>query len=91
MSQNGQTHFKNLAAFAARFLKCVWPFWDIMYKGLKENDTSFYIIYYYRDQFIIDFFWTSVMRSLLFKFYVLPQPDNFMQRSSERAIFALLF
>ena len=56
MSQNGQTHFKNFAAFAARFLKCVWPFWDIMYKGLKENDTSFYIIYYYRDQFIIDFF-----------------------------------
>ena len=23
MSQNGQAHFKNLAAFAARFLKCV--------------------------------------------------------------------
>ena len=22
MSQNGQTHFKNLTAFAARFLKC---------------------------------------------------------------------
>ena len=36
MPQNGQTHFKNrqahfknIAAFAARFLKCVWPFWDI--------------------------------------------------------------
>ena len=27
----GQTHFKNLAANAARFLKCVWPFWDLMY------------------------------------------------------------
>ena len=25
-SQNGQTHFKN----AVRFLKCVWPFWDVM-------------------------------------------------------------
>ena len=25
MSQNGQT------AFAVRFLKCVWPFWDIMH------------------------------------------------------------
>ena len=23
MSQNGQTHFKNFAAFAARFLKCL--------------------------------------------------------------------
>ena len=30
MSQNGQTHFKTLAAFAAKFLKCVWPFWDII-------------------------------------------------------------
>ena len=30
MSQNGQIRFKNLAAFAARFLKCVWPFQDVM-------------------------------------------------------------
>ena len=29
MAENDQTHFKNLAAFAARFLKCVWPFYDI--------------------------------------------------------------
>ena len=29
MSQNGQVHFKNFAAADARFLKCVWPFWDI--------------------------------------------------------------
>ena len=29
MSSNGQTHFKNLAANAGRFLKCVWPFYDI--------------------------------------------------------------
>ena len=29
MLQNGQTYFKNLAAFAANFLKCVWPFYDI--------------------------------------------------------------
>ena len=28
MSQNGQTHFKNIAANPARFLKCVWPFYD---------------------------------------------------------------
>ena len=35
MSQNGQTHFKNLAANAARFLKCVWPCWDIMYQRVK--------------------------------------------------------
>ena len=27
MSQNGQTHFKNLVTNAARFLKCVWPFY----------------------------------------------------------------
>ena len=25
--QNGPIHFKNLAANATRFLKCVWPFW----------------------------------------------------------------
>ena len=31
MSQDGQAHFKNLAAFAARFLKGVRPFWDIMH------------------------------------------------------------
>ena len=30
MSHNGQAHFKNLAANAAKFLKCVWLFWDIM-------------------------------------------------------------
>ena len=36
MSQNGQTHFKNLqdaAKNAARFLKCVWPFSDIMHNS----------------------------------------------------------
>ena len=31
MSQIGQTHFKNLAVNAARYLKCVWPFWHIMH------------------------------------------------------------
>ena len=31
MPQNGQTPFKNFAAIAARFLKCVWSFWDIMH------------------------------------------------------------
>ena len=34
-SQNCQIRFKNLAANkpanAARFLKCVWPFWDIVH------------------------------------------------------------
>ena len=33
MSQNDQTHFKNLAAFAARFSKCVGPFY--IAKGLR--------------------------------------------------------
>ena len=36
MTQNDQTHFKNLAAFVARFLKYVWPFWDIMYRRVKK-------------------------------------------------------
>ena len=32
MAQIGQTHFKSLAAHAARFLKCVWPCWDMHQK-----------------------------------------------------------
>ena len=35
MPQNGQKHFKNLAAFAAKFLKCVWTFWDVMHYRVK--------------------------------------------------------
>ena len=35
ISQNGQTLFKNLAAFAARFLKSVLLFWNIMHLGLR--------------------------------------------------------
>ena len=35
MSQNGQTHFKNLASFAARFLKCAYHFGTLWIKGLK--------------------------------------------------------
>ena len=31
MSQNGQTHFKNLAVNAAKFLNYVLLFWDIMH------------------------------------------------------------
>ena len=45
MFQNGQTNFKNLAATAAGFLKCVWPFWDIMHwrvKGLNLNKATTY-------------------------------------------------
>ena len=34
MSQNGQIHFKNFAAFAARFLKRFGPFYDIAKKSL---------------------------------------------------------
>ena len=29
MLQNGQTYFKNLAENAAKFVKYVWPFYDI--------------------------------------------------------------
>ena len=38
MYQNEQTHFKNLAAFAARFLKCVRPFWDIIHQSVKYEN-----------------------------------------------------
>ena len=37
MSQNGQIHFKNLAAFAERFLKCVWTFWDTMHERIDPG------------------------------------------------------
>ena len=40
ISQNGQTHFKNLAANAARFLNCAWPFWDIMHYRAAAIYTS---------------------------------------------------
>ena len=40
MSQYGQTHFKNLAAFAARFLKRVWPFWNIIHQRVKSVASS---------------------------------------------------
>ena len=36
MSQNGQTHFKNLAANAARFLKCTDHFGTLCIKGLRK-------------------------------------------------------
>ena len=38
MTQNGQEQFKNLVANAARFLKCVWPFWDIMYVKVNSRE-----------------------------------------------------
>ena len=39
MFENGQTRYKNLAANTARFLKCVWPFWDIMHSKVETLDT----------------------------------------------------
>ena len=35
MPQNDQTHFKKLEEYAAGFLMCVWPFWDIMHSTTK--------------------------------------------------------
>ena len=37
--QNGQTHFKNFAKNAARFIKCVWPLLNIMHERVKTNDS----------------------------------------------------
>ena len=52
MFQNGQTRFKNFVASAATFLKCVWPFWDIMYYRIKEpaqcNAYFYYKFYQFR-------------------------------------------
>lgn len=30
-----QTYFKNLGAFAAKFLKCVIPFWDVLHERVN--------------------------------------------------------
>ena len=44
MSQNGQTHLKNLAANAVRFLKGVWPFWVIMHERVKIYENIIFTI-----------------------------------------------
>ena len=41
MSQNCQTHFKNVTAFAARLLRYVWPFQDIIYFKVKREKLIF--------------------------------------------------
>ena len=40
MSQNGQTHFKNLTANTARFFRCSWPFWSIMHVSVHSFCTN---------------------------------------------------
>ena len=61
ISQNGQTHFKNLEQNAAKFLKCVWSFWDIMIKGLSYFQWMIHL----QEEFIrflyryITFFWKT--------------------------------
>ena len=32
-----QIHFKNLAANAARFLECIWSFWDVMHEMINAK------------------------------------------------------
>ena len=41
MFENAQRHFKNLGANAAKFLKCVWVFWDIMHSRVKQSYSLF--------------------------------------------------
>ena len=35
MFQNGQAHSKNVAANAAGFVRCVRPFWEVMYEKIN--------------------------------------------------------
>ena len=44
MSENGQTHFKNLAAFAARFLNYSDHFGTLCIKGLKAICTRMELV-----------------------------------------------
>ena len=41
--QNGQTHFQNIAAFAARFLRYIWPFLELVHKRVKNIKKTFSI------------------------------------------------
>ena len=52
MFQNGQTHFKNVAANGARSLKYVWPLWDIMH--------------YWVNQFVVRFTYSIATGRILF-------------------------
>ena len=45
-SQNGQAHFENVAAFAARFLECICPFWDVVQKKIKSYFDLYRSIFY---------------------------------------------
>ena len=60
MSQNGPTNFKNVAALNARFLKCVWPFWELCINGLRIK-----IYEEVKMQFSQDFLWWSSMNTIL--------------------------
>ena len=35
MPKNSQGHFKDLAALAAKHLKCFWPFWEVYFLTMR--------------------------------------------------------
>ena len=57
MSQNGQTHFKNIASDAARFLKCVWHFGKLCIKGLRQVKKG-------QNLLVQNFKWSKLQKSI---------------------------
>ena len=69
MSQNGHRQFKNLAAIIARFLKCVWSFWDVQDQNVNIACRVLYDIYIFCKLFHepltecrVIFFWNLTFR-----------------------------
>ena len=56
MSQNGQTHFKNLAAFAARFLNVSDHFGTLCIKGLNYGYIKTYRMWYNDSFWLVEIF-----------------------------------
>ena len=80
MSQNVQTHFKNPAANAARFLKCVWPFWDIMHQRVNGNIAAPCVWKVFWDKSLICFIFRSILSQMIFKIGALKNIGNFTEK-----------
>ena len=89
MSQNSQTHFKNLAVFAARFLKYAWLFWGNINERLSfEWEMKQYVLNKFYDVglvvFIADLQYTENFTRVLLFVMVVRLPINDQRTSSYR-------
>ena len=73
-------HTTNLAANAARFLKCVWPFWDIMHQRVNGNIAAPCVWKVFWDKSLICFIFRSILSQMIFKIGVLKNIGNFTEK-----------